>query len=109
VTCNASAERILGLSLDQMAGSTSTDPMWRAVHEDGSAFPGEDHPIVTTLKTGEAQHNVTMGVHKPDGSLTWMAINTEAFARIPRVPDRVRTPTRTSTRSGPTTPRSWRR
>lgn len=81
VACNASAERILGLSLDQMAGRTSTDPMWRAVHEDGSAFPGEDHPIVTTLKTGESQHDVIMGVHKPDGILTWMRINTEALWR----------------------------
>jgi PAS domain S-box-containing protein len=38
--CNGSAERILGLSADQMMGRTSLDPRWRAIHEDGSPFPG---------------------------------------------------------------------
>ena len=35
--CNPAAERILGLTQDQMMGRTSIDPRWRAVHEDGSA------------------------------------------------------------------------
>ncbi len=37
---NPAAERILGLTLDQMQGRTSIDPRWRAIHEDGSEFPG---------------------------------------------------------------------
>jgi len=41
LAANPAAERILGLSLDQMQGVTSTDPRWRAVREDGSPFPGE--------------------------------------------------------------------
>ncbi len=73
--CNASAERILGLTADQMAGRTSVDPRWRAVHEDGSPFPGETHPAMVTLRTGEPLTNVIMGVHKPDASLTWISIN----------------------------------
>lgn len=75
-TCNDSAEEILGLTADQMMGRTSLDPRWRAIHEDGSPFPGETHPSMVTLRTGEPQTNVTMGVHKPDGSLTWISINT---------------------------------
>ncbi|MCL4255728.1 MAG: PAS domain S-box protein, partial [Anaerolineae bacterium] len=43
-TCNRAAERILGLTQDQMKGLTSIDPRWRAIHEDGSPFPGETHP-----------------------------------------------------------------
>lgn len=75
--CNAAAERILGLTRDQMTGRTSIDPRWHAVHEDGSPFPGETHPAMVTLRTGEACHGVMMGVHKPDGALTWISINSQ--------------------------------
>ena len=75
--CNASAERILGLSRDQMRGRTSHDPKWRAIHEDGSPFPGETHPAMVTLRTGEPCSQVIVGVHKPDGQLTWISINSE--------------------------------
>ncbi|MBD2465468.1 GAF domain-containing protein [Oscillatoria sp. FACHB-1407] len=75
--CNTSAERILGLTQDQMMGRTSIDPRWQAIHEDGSPFPGETHPAMVTLRTGEPQSNVIMGVHKPNGSLTWISINSQ--------------------------------
>ncbi len=74
---NASAQKILGLTRDQMEGRTSLDPRWRAIHEDGSAFPGEEHPIPQTLLTGQPQSNVIMGVHKPEGSLVWISINSQ--------------------------------
>jgi PAS domain S-box-containing protein len=79
--CNASAERILGLTAEQMAGRTSMDLRWRAIHEDGSPFPGETHPAMVTLRTGEPQTGVIMGVHKPDGTLSWIAINSRAIIR----------------------------
>src|SRR5262245_18073239 len=74
--CNPSAERLLGLTAEQMAGRSSLDPRWRSIHSDGSPFPGDTHPALITLRTGEPQYNVEMGVHKPDGSLTWISINT---------------------------------
>lgn len=75
--CNRSAERILGLTESQMMGLTSVDPRWRSIHEDGSPFPGEVHPSMVALHTGKRQSNVCMGVHKPDGSITWILINAE--------------------------------
>ncbi|MEH2352709.1 diguanylate cyclase domain-containing protein [Nostoc sp.] len=75
--CNDSAERILGLTADQMMGRTSIDPRWRAIHEDGTSFPDETHPAIVTLRTGKPQFHVIMGVHKPDGSLTWISINSQ--------------------------------
>ncbi|MFL5241269.1 MAG: ATP-binding protein [Gemmataceae bacterium] len=75
VTWNASAERILGLSGDQLRGRTSFDPRWRAIHEDGSGFPSEEHPLTYTLRTGLPQSTVIMGVHRPDRSLVWLSIN----------------------------------
>lgn len=75
VHCNPSAEKILGLTYDQMIGKNSIDPSWRAIHEDGSEYPGETHPAVLALKTRQSILNATMGVHKPDGELTWININ----------------------------------
>lgn len=73
--CNPRAEEILGLSREQMTGLRSIDPNWRAVHEDGSEFPGENHPAMVALRTGKEQRNVLMGVHRPDGSRVWININ----------------------------------
>ncbi|MGZ5186321.1 MAG: PAS domain S-box protein, partial [Caldimonas sp.] len=73
--CNPAACRILGLDAEQIAGRSSVDPRWRAVHEDGSPFPGETHPAMVTLRTGQSSQEVVMGVHKQDGSLTWISIN----------------------------------
>jgi serine/threonine-protein kinase len=75
--CNAAAERILGLSADQMRGRTPLDPRWGAIREDGSPFPDEDRPPVVTLRTGRPCPDVAMGVHKPDGTLTWITVNAE--------------------------------
>lgn len=75
--CNAAANRILGLSVEQLMGRSSLDPRWQAIQEDGTPFPGEMHPAMVTLRTGESQDGVIMGVHKPDGQLTWISINSE--------------------------------
>ena len=73
--CNPAAEEILGLTYDQMIGKKSVDPSWRAVHEDGSDYPGETHPAMRTLATGKSILNDVMGVHKPNDELTWININ----------------------------------
>uniref|UniRef100_UPI0011812C91 PAS domain S-box protein n=1 Tax=Nitrospira cf. moscoviensis SBR1015 TaxID=96242 RepID=UPI0011812C91 len=78
--CNASACRILGLTEDQILGRTSLDPQWKTIHEDGSPFPGETHPIVRTLRTGRPCEHVVMGVYRPDGSIVWISINTQPIA-----------------------------
>ena len=75
IASNLAAERILGLTADQIRGRTSTDPCWRAIHDDGSPFPGEEHPAMVALRTNEAVRDVIMGVHKPDGVLTWIRID----------------------------------
>lgn len=78
---NLGAERILGLNAAEIQGLTSIDPRWRAVHEDGTPFPGEDHPAMVTLRTGQPCTNVVMGVHTPDGRLTWIIISSQPLFR----------------------------
>ncbi len=74
---NPAAERLLGLSADELAGRTSADPRWRAVYADGSPWPGEHHPAMVCLATGERIRNEVMGVHRPDGSLVWLEVSAE--------------------------------
>jgi len=75
--CNPSAERILGLTRDQLMGRTSVDPRWQAVREDGSAFPGTEHPAMVSLRTGQSCRDVIMGLRLPDGGQRWININAE--------------------------------
>ena len=80
-TCNAAAERILGLSADQLMGVISIDARWRAVTEEGEPFPGDEHPINVTLRTGQPFTDVIMGIHKPDGTLAWLSVNSQPLFR----------------------------
>lgn len=76
ISANPAAEEILGLTLDQMQGRTSTDPRWNAIREDGSDFPGEEHPAMVALKTGREVKNVIMGIYDPiKKSSAWININ----------------------------------
>ncbi|MEG4116288.1 diguanylate cyclase [Microcoleus sp. N9_B4] len=81
-TCNASAERIIGLTPEQMMGRTSIDLDWRTVREDGSPFPGQQHPATITLQTGKPLSNVVMGIHKSDKTLTWISINSQPLFQM---------------------------
>ncbi len=75
VAANPAAQRVLGLTLDQLRGTTSIDPRWQAVREDGTPFPGLEHPAMVALRTGQAVLDVVMGVFNPelDGQ-TWLSI-----------------------------------
>ncbi len=74
---NRSAERVLGLSADELAGRVSTDPRWRAIHPDGSPWPGEDHPAMQALRTARPVVDALMGVHHPDGTRVWLRVNSQ--------------------------------
>src|SRR5436309_15904066 len=64
---NASAERILGLTAEQIGGRTTFDPRWRAVHEDGAAVPGDTPPVTVSLATGQPCSNAIRGAPKHSG------------------------------------------
>lgn len=72
---NAAAHKILGLSEDELLGRTSVDPRWQASREDGSPFPGNEHPAMVTLATGQILQNVLMGVTTSSGEKRWISIN----------------------------------
>ncbi|HEY9802908.1 MAG TPA: PAS domain S-box protein [Leptolyngbyaceae cyanobacterium] len=81
ITCNASAERILGLSREQIIERTIDDQRWLTIREDGSPFPSEEYPAMVTLRTGKPCANVILGIYKPNDQLTWISINTQPLHR----------------------------
>lgn len=76
ISTNPSAERILGLTIDQMMGRTSVDPRWKSVREDGSDWSGDRHPAMMALQTGEPVTNAIMGVYHPaEDTQHWLSID----------------------------------
>ncbi len=62
---NPAALKIFGLTRDEFLGRTSLTPEWRVIREDGSDFPGEQHPSMVALKTGKPVRNVVAGIYNP--------------------------------------------
>jgi diguanylate cyclase (GGDEF)-like protein/PAS domain S-box-containing protein len=86
IAFNAAAERIAGHRARDMAAHTAEDPMRVAVHEDGTPFPGDEHPSMVTLRTGRAQSKVIMGIRRPDGELRWLSVNSQPVRRSEDIP-----------------------
>ncbi len=76
IMANPAAERILGMSLEEMVGKSSSDRCWNAIREDGSDFPGEHHPAMLAFRTGKPVQNKVMGVvNQRTKKRTWILVN----------------------------------
>lgn len=76
--CNDRALVLLGVEKDQLLGKTSFDPHWRVIHEDGSPFPGETHPVPRSIATKCPVRNVVMGVFHPlKKDFQWILVDAE--------------------------------
>ncbi len=76
LTWNKGAEKIFGISAQDVIGKASQGADWQTIHEDGSKYDGAEHPSIKTLATGKPNENETMGVFRPNGELRWISINT---------------------------------
>jgi two-component system, cell cycle sensor histidine kinase and response regulator CckA len=75
IDANPAALRILGVTRDEINGTTSMDPRWKAIREDGSDFPGEMHPLPVALRTGKEVRDVVHGIFHPEkGSFVWIKV-----------------------------------
>lgn len=73
------AEKMLGLAASELTGQ-SFDAITRAgklIHEDGSDFSWDSFPAVITSRTAKPINDVVLGIHKPDGILVWLSINSQ--------------------------------
>jgi|GEM_PF-1241056 len=75
---NPMALELLGLEEDQLLGSTSFDPAWNVIHEDGSPYPGSSHPVPTAIATRNSVRNQVMGVYRPKSAdRVWLSVDAE--------------------------------
>jgi PAS domain S-box-containing protein len=82
LTWNKAAEMIFGVKAETAMDQTSTSREWRTIREDGSAFPGAEHPSLHTLTTGEPCNNVIMGVRNEiTDQLSWIIVDTNPLFR----------------------------
>jgi PAS domain S-box-containing protein len=73
---NPAAEHILGLSLDEMAGRVSADPRWKAMDEKGFELPGDRHPSVLALESGQPVIGFYMQVFNPKiNQYRWLLVD----------------------------------
>ena len=76
--CNSAALEMLGVTEDQLVGSTSFDPRWNVIHEDGSPFPPETHPVPEVIRTKKSVRDVVMGVYRPQTEdRVWLLVNAD--------------------------------
>ncbi len=75
-SANPAALRILGLTPGNLEEYRSTDLRWKAVHEDGTSYPSDQHPPMEALRTGQPVLGVVMGVFNPVLNETrWLRVN----------------------------------
>jgi len=75
ISANPAAEKMIGITLDQMQGKTSIDPRWKMMKENGSFVPGSEHPAMIALRTGKKIGPVTRGVFIPErDEYVWLSI-----------------------------------
>ena len=76
ISMNPAAEMILGKSPDEFLHETSTSVEHHTIRGDGSLFPGDEHPAMVALHTGEVVRQVVMGVYnKFDNDYRWISID----------------------------------
>lgn len=76
MSANQSAKKIMGLSNKKLINKTPFDSCWKAIHEDGTDFQSESHPVMLALKTGKEIKNAVMGVYNPiHKKHKWIRIN----------------------------------
>lgn len=73
---NTAAQRILGLTFDQLRNKRLTDDIWNAVHEDGTPYSGETHPIMIALRSGRPVFASVMGImDQTQGTHRWFEVD----------------------------------
>lgn len=76
LSCNPAAEKLLGLSLEQMQGNAPIDPNWKIVDQDGEPLALKDFPVMVALRTKKKVGPLVGGVYHPDNdTYVWLNIS----------------------------------
>ncbi len=65
ISMNPAAVRILGRTPEDLLGETPMSMEHDTIRQDGTPFPGLEHPAMVALRTGQQVQEVVMGVYNP--------------------------------------------
>lgn len=75
VFANEQAEKVLGLSQDEIIQRSYNTPSWRITDYNGLTFPEEELPFVRVMATGKPVYDVRHAIEWPDGKRALLSIN----------------------------------
>jgi PAS domain S-box-containing protein len=73
---NEAVQRSYSQTLEELS-DPKLDPRSKIIRPDGTLFPVDEQPAIVALRTGEAVHDVEMGVPLSDGRLSWRLVNAQ--------------------------------
>jgi PAS domain S-box-containing protein len=81
VAGNRAAERVIGLPLAELVGKPGFTSQLPCVREDGAPLTPDERPTRITIRTGQPLRGQVLGIQRPDGSTTWVEVNTGFLRR----------------------------
>lgn len=75
VDVNPAAEQLLGVGRQELLGRSCMDLGWQTICEDYVALPGDQHPAMVALRTGQSVRNQVLGIMAPGRDVCWMSVN----------------------------------
>jgi len=79
---NRAAERIIGLPLAQLIGKPGFVSVLPCVRADGTPLPEAERPTRATVRSGQAQSDLRIGIQRAGGAVTWLSVNTAFLRRV---------------------------
>jgi PAS domain S-box-containing protein len=76
VQANRAAEHIAGIKRSDIEGHSYDSPEWELLRPDGTRMPPEEWAAPRTMKEKRPIKDMVMGVKRPDGSISWINVNT---------------------------------
>ena len=77
---NAAGHALLGFPRDEHLRGNLDSPVWHLLRRDGTPLAAEEFPGVRALGENEGPQRGELGIVRPDGTVTWLAVTA---ARLP--------------------------
>ena len=73
---NREAERITGISIEEMTGKSISSMRLKYIHDDGSIMALDEHPAKVAMRTGQSVNGFVMGIiHPNDHNTRWIKVS----------------------------------
>lgn len=79
--CNRNAERILGVSAEQIQEWLFLKSGWQGILDDGAPLLPEMHPAMVALRTGKPNLGSTIGFYQSNAEPIWLLVNSQPLFR----------------------------